>query len=564
MKTKITLADGLTVSAVEFATEVSTNIGNRGGGKSNGAAVVVEQELEAGVPVVVLDYVGIWYSLRLSRDGKAPSKFSIPVLGGRHGDVALAATAGAVVAEALADRNSSAIIDLSFLSKGDRCRFATDFAEAFFAAKKRNPGPVLLVLEEAQRYIPQRVMPDQARMLGAFEEIAETGRNFGIGMMLISLRPQKLNKDVLNLSDWVFAYRTNGVHERKALSEWVQEKGADGRSEMAGELPGLPRGTAIVWCPVRRIYGRYQIPLKQTYDASATPTSAKASVEIKPLDLGELETAMGKAVEDAKANDPRALKAEIASLRKQLAAKPSGPANERRVEVPVDPAEWRASLKEALQRMRSIEENLGAAVPSAKQAVKALESCQGALPSMPERRVFAPVPVARPATAQRLRPAIAGKDGDVPSGGLRRMLIALAQRPKGLTNAQVGVRAGLSSKSGTFATYLGRARSQGWIADDGTTRIITEAGLDALGSFDPLPEGQELAAYWINELGGGASRMLQALVDAYPNELTNAEIGERAGISSGSGTFATYMGRMRSLELIAGRGQVRAAAELFG
>ena len=144
------------------------------------------------------------------------------------------------------------------------------------------------------------------------------------------------------------------------------------------------------------------------------------------------------------------------------------------------------------------------------------------------------------------------------------MLIALAQRPQGLTNAQIGVRAGLSSKSGTFATYLGRARAQGWVADNGQTRVITDAGLDALGSFDALPEGQELAAYWIAELGGGASRMLQALVEAYPDALTNAEIGERAGISSASGTFATYMGKLRSLELVTGRGQVQASTELFG
>jgi hypothetical protein len=38
MKEKITLAKGLTVSAVEFATEISTNIGMRGGGKTGGAA----------------------------------------------------------------------------------------------------------------------------------------------------------------------------------------------------------------------------------------------------------------------------------------------------------------------------------------------------------------------------------------------------------------------------------------------------------------------------------------------------------------------------------------------
>jgi hypothetical protein len=141
------------------------------------------------------------------------------------------------------------------------------------------------------------------------------------------------------------------------------------------------------------------------------------------------------------------------------------------------------------------------------------------------------------------------------------MLIALAQRPQGLTNAQLGVRAGVSSRSGTFSTYLGRARSQGWIEGRGVVKL-TEAGLAALGAYDPLPEGRELAEYWIRELGGGASRMLRVLVDAYPGGLTNEQLGQAAQISHVSGTFSTYLGRLRALELVEGRGELRASEEL--
>lgn len=35
------------------------------------------------------------------------------------------------------------------------------------------------------------------------------------------------------------------------------------------------------------------------------------------------------------------------------------------------------------------------------------------------------------------------------------------------------------------------------------------------------------------------------------------------GISSRSGTFATYLGRLRALELVTGRGELRASEELF-
>jgi len=142
------------------------------------------------------------------------------------------------------------------------------------------------------------------------------------------------------------------------------------------------------------------------------------------------------------------------------------------------------------------------------------------------------------------------------------MLVALAQRPQGITNKQLGVRAGVSCRSGTFSTYLSKARSQGWLQGTAVLLRITEAGVTALGSYDPLPEGAALADYWIGELGGGAARMLQALVEAYPAPLTNDELGERAGISSRSGTFSTYLSRLRSLELVTGRGELRASEEL--
>ena len=324
MKT-IHLSRGLTLPAADLATEVVASLGQRGSGKTNGAGVIAEGLLAAGVQVIVLDHVGIWFSLRLSEDGKHPSPYQIPVLGGQHGDIALVATTGTVVAEALARSGSSAVLDVSTFSKGDRCRFAADFAESFFAAKKLHPGPVQILLEEAQRYVPQKLFAGQGleRMLGAFEEIAEVGRNYGVGLHLISQRPQKINKDVLNLADTVLAYRSNGVLERKAISDWVQEKGAEGRKEMHDELPGLARGTAIVWSPNRKIYGPYAIVKKSTYDAGATPTHARAAVKTKRLDLDSLESAMGKAVEEAKANDPRALKARIAELQRELEKKGS-------------------------------------------------------------------------------------------------------------------------------------------------------------------------------------------------------------------------------------------------
>lgn len=142
------------------------------------------------------------------------------------------------------------------------------------------------------------------------------------------------------------------------------------------------------------------------------------------------------------------------------------------------------------------------------------------------------------------------------------MLIALAQRP-GLSRQQLGIRAGMSSKSGTFDTYLSRGRSQGWIEGGSDRMSITDIGLEALGSFDPLPQGPALLDHWVRELGGGAARMLLALADAYPAALSRQQLGEAAGLSGNSGTFDTYLSRMRSLELVTGKAELRASVEFF-
>jgi hypothetical protein len=150
-------------------------------------------------------------------------------------------------------------------------------------------------------------------------------------------------------------------------------------------------------------------------------------------------------------------------------------------------------------------------------------------------------------------------------GGIRRMMIALAQRP-GLNSKQLGVRASMSSNSGTFGTYLAKLRTNGWLEGGRDSMQLTPAGVAVLGEYTPLPEGQALLDHWLTDLGqgSGAARMLQALANAYPQALTKEQLGTAANISHSSGTFGTYLSKLRTLELITGSKELQASAELFG
>ena len=92
---------------------------------------------------------------------------------------------------------------------------------------------------------------------------------------------------------------------------------------------------------------------------------------------------------------------------------------------------------------------------------------------------------------------------------------------------------------------------------------ITEEGLEALGTVDPLPSGQALVEYWKSKLGKAERSILEVLVSAYPDSLGKETVAEAAGYAADGGGFNNALGRLRTLELIEGRGELRASSSFF-
>lgn len=579
MSRNITLAPGLTVPASELATQVVAALGMRGSGKSNAMAVIAEGLLAADVQVIILDYVSIWFSLRLDETGKRPSPYQIPVLGGRHGDTVLVPNAGTVVAQALAESGSSAVLDVSGFSKTARCAFATDFAEALFSAKKLHPGPTFLVLEEAQRFIPQKIFHGQERMLGAFEEIAEVGRNYGLGLGMISQRPQKIAKDVLNLTELLFAFQANGVLERKALAEWVQEKDAAGRSEVNNELPALANGECLVWSPSwLRVYGKHRLRKKTTYDAGATPLKARAAVKVKALDLAALETSMSKVVEEAKANDPKALKAEVARLRRELdaahraKAAPAPPAPKQvrvEVKVPFVPPKLLTALRRFKEWFEDNEDRFATARAALTDIVTQASDVPSApaplpLPASPTVVVPSDGPVRRTKTtffgapeSPRGEPPAADGDRRL-SKAARALLVALAQREGLASDRELSALSGYRITSSSFDNALSELRVAGCLTGPPEARQWTAAGEATVGHVPPAPTGRELLDWWLSgtnakgrkRLGKCEGTMLQVLYEH--GTLSRQALSDKSGYRITSSSFDNGISALRTLALAHG------------
>jgi uncharacterized protein len=150
------------------------------------------------------------------------------------------------------------------------------------------------------------------------------------------------------------------------------------------------------------------------------------------------------------------------------------------------------------------------------------------------------------------------------SSGERRILTSLAEYPEGRSKVQVAVLTGYAATGGGFNNYLGTLRSRGLIEGDGERLTITATGIQALGSWEPLPTGSALIEYWRRRLGKAERLILETLAQEYPGALTKEEVAGRAGYEANGGGFNNALGRLRTLELLQGRGELRASDNLFG
>jgi uncharacterized protein len=128
---------------------------------------------------------------------------------------------------------------------------------------------------------------------------------------------------------------------------------------------------------------------------------------------------------------------------------------------------------------------------------------------------------------------------------------------------QVAILSGYAPNGGGFNNYLGGLRTRGFIQGNGDRLTIAQAGIQALGSWEPLPTGAALIDYWRGRLGKAERLILETLTQLFPDPLSKEEVAAKTGYEANGGGFNNALGRLRTLELVQGRGQLRASDDLF-
>lgn len=553
---KLQISDTLALP-LDVVTQTIGIVAKRRVGKSFLARKLTEQLHAAGQQVVVLDPKGDWWGIRSSHDGRGPG-LPILIIGGEHGDLPLETSSGEVVAKLVVEECVSALIDLSALRKHEVATFATAFLETLYRLKNREQyrTPLMLIVDESDAIAPQRPQPNEARMLGAIEDVVRRGGQRGIGCTFVTQRTAVLNKNVLTQAQILIALRTIAPQDLHAMNAWIDVHGEPAqRKTLMDSLPSLPVGDAWVWSPGwptdRGIFQRIHTAPIQTFDSGATPKPGQKRSEPKTVaevDLDAVRRQMAATIERAKADDPRELRRRIAEIEKQVRDKPK-PTNVPRVTV----TDLRA-LNDMARDVEAIRGRLAAlrsrfhALGGGGDDFTPTDGASSVLTESPARTFMLNERHTTHTTkpqAKRERPN-GSTAGALPKGE-SITLTAIAQYPHGVTRDQLTVVSGY--KRSTRDAYVQRLRERGFVEVDGNTLLPTVSGRAALGAdFEPLPTGEALQQYWLGKLPEGERAVLKAVLPAWPKPVDRERIGEVTGYKRS--TRDAYIQRLRARQVV--------------
>lgn len=476
------------------------------------------------------------------------------------------------------------MFDTSLMTVEKRSEWFTDFAETLI---RKNKGPLNFVLDEAHLFAPQagaRVGGIAPKMLHATNNLLALGRSKGLRVAMISQRPAKLHKDSLTQAHTLIAMMMTAPHDRRAVEDWIADQAdeATGR-EIIASLASLAPGEGWIWAPRENVLERVKFSRPITFDSSSAPDNTDGAAVVLPsINPEAIKGKLADVAKDKAANDPAVLKTEVAKLRKELA--------DRARETPLAAGEVQAAEERGFERGKA---EVAAAADQRIREIRVtdlaglhdlvsplmsfvdgeLRRAKAEKPAIAKSVSFVPAkhaPIQRQAAASApapRHPAPASTNGSGALPGPEQRIVDAIRWWNVLgirtpSQVQVGFLAGYSHKSGTWATYLSKLRSAGMIEGRGDL-VLTEEGFAISRPPGIPPDGENLRAVVMEKIDGPLRRILTPIIEAYPNAMSQTAAGEAAGYSSSSGTWATYLSKLRSLELIEGRGELKAQTWLF-
>lgn len=421
---------------INAATKTFAILAKRGAGKTYAAAVLAEEFFKNNIPFAIFDPIDVWWGLRLNKNGKDKG-LPIVVFGLEHADIKLDRDMGRRIAQAIVKDNVSCVISTFGMPKVAQRFLIAEFAEEILNINNTQRH---IFIEEAHEFVPQRVFGGLGKTFNNVSNLVVMGRNRGIGVTLINQRAATINKDVLTQVDAIVALRSVGPQDKKALADYASFHGVEDDpkfNQFINSLPSLPTGEGWIWSPeFLGKFERIKIRKRETFHPDRERGIGEKFV-IPQLDQIDVQVFIEKF---SQVKEKKSLPEKLAGLSKfQEELKPK-----ESPELISFKNEYESKLLQKDIEIRKKEE-----------VIEAVRRIVG---------VGSPTGIQTNYTGSNLDMWLKR----LGNGGAGRILKFLAEKG-GLkfTRSQIGLMVGLSSKSGSFSTYMATLKRNNLILEEG-------------------------------------------------------------------------------------------------
>lgn len=152
--------------------------------------------------------------------------------------------------ENLVSRNQLTILDLSDADERVSETIVASISRKIFDARKKyvkdkvgnSKVPTFLVVEEAHNFAPR--VSEEREVLSKYilKRIAREGRKFGVGLCIVSQRPNRLDSDVLSQCNTQIIMKIVNPSDQEYIRQSVESVTED----IVRDLPSLSRGEAVI------------------------------------------------------------------------------------------------------------------------------------------------------------------------------------------------------------------------------------------------------------------------------------------------------------------------------
>jgi hypothetical protein len=244
-------------------------LGVSGQGKTNTAAVLIEELLTAGLPMTIADIEGEYWGLK--------EKFEILVVGsGEHTDFRAGPEQAGALATLSVVESIPMILDLSDFKPGEQTEFLLAYFSSLWEAVSKKRTPYEVIIEEAHEFIPEGVRTPLKEQLTM---IALRGRKRGLGAIIMSQRSASVAKSFLTQAEMLFLHRVVHPTDLRVYKDLIPLP-----TKEVEELVGNLRPGQVVYVYNHQA-GQVQIRPRHTFHAGATPQlDAQVATRLKTID----------------------------------------------------------------------------------------------------------------------------------------------------------------------------------------------------------------------------------------------------------------------------------------